>query len=603
MPEIHKAPSNEGGQITLFHIIVVTLSLALTLAAWQFSKYQVETRVGLRFEASRDRALALIVDRMQKYEDALWAGVATVESHGGDLSYQSWHDYAQTLRIDTKYPGINGIGIIHYHTAETVETYLAAQRRERPDFRIFPDHKEPEYMPITFVEPEKSNAAAIGLDVAHERNRRNAALTSRDTGSAQITGPIVLVQDADSTAGFLFFAPFYRGGLPADIIARQERFLGTVYAPFVVHKLMEGLLAKELRSVRFSITDGDELIYNEHDKDDPTFDPNPMSSEKISLVLYGRTWTLDMQTNQVFRQENTFSQPTYILFAGLVIETLVFSLLFQMSQANKRSISYADQVTGALKKKSNKLEVTNRVLSHKNEELEQFAYVTSHDLKTPIRGIGGLTEMIQEDLEDYFAAPCANPEVSANLERIHDRVQRMNQLIHGILQFSQIDTENAGNESVALVDVVTAMRSDFELKDKQLQLTGDVVFIQTDIPNFRRVLENLVGNAIKYHDGKMGLEIVVSAMAAGDRCHVSVTDNGAGIDPKYHNRIFDMFQTLRTDAAPESAGIGLAIVKKSVECHGGQVTLVSSVGNGAVFKFEWPNKAIARSSAKTDRAA
>jgi CHASE1-domain containing sensor protein len=189
-------------------MIVVGLSLTLTLAAWQFSKYQVETRVGLRFEASRNRALGLIVDRMQKYEDALWAGVAAIESHGGDMSYEDFHIFAQTLRIDEKYPGINGIGIIHFHTSETLASYLATQRHERPQFRIFPEHEQPVYMPITFVEPEDINAAAIGLDVAHELYRRTAALKSRDTGAAQITGPIVLVQDADSTAGFLFYAPF-----------------------------------------------------------------------------------------------------------------------------------------------------------------------------------------------------------------------------------------------------------------------------------------------------------------------------------------------------------------------------------------------------------
>ena len=128
MSGIHDLPSNVGGRITAFHVIVVSLSLVLTLGAWQFSKSQIDTRIGLRFEASRDRTLGLITDRMKKYEDALWAGVAAIESHDGEISYEAWRTFAHTLRIDERYPGINGIGVIHFHTAETLGAYLAQQQ-------------------------------------------------------------------------------------------------------------------------------------------------------------------------------------------------------------------------------------------------------------------------------------------------------------------------------------------------------------------------------------------------------------------------------------------------------------------------------------------
>jgi signal transduction histidine kinase len=365
---------------------------------------------------------------------------------------------------------------------------------------------------------------------------------------------------------------------------------------------MEGLLSKDLRDVRFSITDGDVLIYDEHVIEDTTFDPNPMFSERISLELYGRTWTVDVRSDQAFRKENTYAQPTLILIAGLIIESLIISLLFLMSQANKRSIAYATHVTAELRKKSSTLKTMNEELFCKNEELERFAYVTSHDLKTPIRGIGGLTEMVQEDLQDYFASPTANPEVSENLDRILDRVERMNQLTRGILEFSQTGMEVAENQPLVLGDVAEALRLDFELNPEQLKLTGDTESIQIDSFNFLRVLENLVGNAVKYHDDKENLEITISAQTAGDRCNVSVTDNGPGIDPRFHERIFDMFQTLRAGEAPESTGIGLAIVKKAVERHGGKMSLVSAPGTGASFRFDWPNKVETRSSINTNRA-
>lgn len=590
MPDTHRMPSDNLGRISAFHVFVVSLSLTLTIGAWQFSKNQVETRTENRFQASRDRAVGLIIDRMQKYEDALWAGVAAVESHGGDISYRDWRRFAHTLRIDEKYPGINGIGVIHFHSDQTLGDYLSAQRSERPDFRVFPEHDQPLYMPITFVEPEEVNAAAIGLDVAHELNRRTAALASRDTGTAQITGPIILVQDADSTPGFLFYAPFYRDGIPLELAERQDRIIGTVYAPFVVHKLMEGLLAKELRDVRFSISDGGSLIYDEHFVEDESYDPNPMFSDEISLDIYGRSWRLDIRTNKVFRQQNTYAQPLVILLAGLLIEALIIALLLLMSRANSKAIRYADQVTAALKKESIDLAATNAELSDKNDEMEHFVYVASHDLKTPIRGIGGLTEMIEEDLEEYLASPNANPEVRKNLDHIHNRVRRMNQLTQGILEYSKIGTKDRVSEPIKLQDVIEAMVFDFGLKEDQLRLSGNVEYVSVDTFVFRRVLENLVGNAVKYHNKTEKLKIDVNAENDGDWCLISVKDNGPGIDPRYHDKIFKFFQTLRTSDMPESTGIGLSIVKKAVELHGGEITLESVLGEGCSFAFTWPAK-------------
>jgi len=596
-------PHQREGRIKGFHVLVVGLSLLLTITAWQFSKYQGERQNKLLFEASRDQALGLIADRMVKYEDALWAGVAAIKSHGTDISYQSWQTFAETLRIGERYPGINGIGVIHFQTAETLDDYLARQHQDRPYFRIFPEHKQDVFMPITFIVPEADNTAAIGLDVAHEVNRRTAALASRDTGNAQITGPITLVQDADRTSGFLFFAPFYSSSPPDSIADRQTKFLGAVYAPFVVHRLMEGLLAQDLRNIRFDITDGDELIYDEHDTQDPMFDPAPMYSEQISLELYGRIWTLDVRTNLGFRQDNTLSKPTLILLAGLFIEMLIVALLFQMSRAHTRAVAYADKVTVDLIEKSTALAATNIDLSAKNDELEQFSYVASHDLKTPLRGIGGLTEMVQEDLENYLASASANPDVGKNLARIHDRVRRMERLTRGILEYSQTGSDNVADEPVELTEVIEAMTLDFGLDKDQLRLFGNVGVVDIDTFHFRRVLENLVGNAVKYHDRVNELRVSVSVQVVGKQFQVSVIDNGPGIAPEFHERIFCVFQTLQINDAPESTGIGLSIVKKAVERHGNKISLKSSLSKGANFTFDWPGSAQINPSRNIVRSA
>lgn len=576
------------GNMKLYHLVVIAVSLVVTLGAWRVADVQIHQQIRTRFEDARDRTLGLITDRMHKYEDALWSGVAAIESHGGDMSLSEWRQFAGRLRIEERYPGINGIGVIHFVDRSDLGAYLERRRAEQPGFEIYPPHAFEQLMPISFIEPVGINQAAVGLDVAHEVNRRNALLASLDTAEARITGPINLVQDADSTPGFLFYAPFYEGGRAADGEERRARAAGAVYAPFVIRSLMDGLLAKELRGVYFSIRDGAEMIYDEHVSGESLQDPDPMLRETVRLDLYGRTWVIDFRTNLAFRASNSHAQPTMILIAGLLIEAIIVALLVLMSRANRSAVDYAKRVNEALRAQSARLAKANRKLAAANEELEQFTYITSHDLKTPIRGIGGLTELIEEDLTDYFASPEANPDVKGNLELIRDRVRRMTALTRGIMEYSRIGADSETDGSLFVQDAIAAMRADFGMTEEELRLVGDSVKVDNDASNFRRVLENLVGNALKHHDDRERLSIIVATENKGPIARIAVTDNGPGIDARFHDRIFDVFQTLRVAKTPENTGIGLAMVKKAVERHGGKVTIRSEPGRGSTFAFDWP---------------
>ena len=570
-----------GGRVTSLHVVVIGLSLLMTIGAYHFSKQQIDTRTEARFELAADQAIALLENRMQKYEDALWAGVAFIDAQGGDIGKEEWRIFAESLRLPEKYPGINGIGVVHFVTEAALQQYLAARKSEAPGFDVYPAHDQSLRMPISFIEPQALNAAAVGLDVAHERNRQTAALKSRDTASAQITGPIVLVQDESSTPGFLFYAPFYEGGMPANAADREQRALGAVYAPFVVHNLMEGLLAKELRDVRFSIRDGGELIYDEHSQSDPLADPTPMYRDTRSIELHGRQWELDIASNLAFRASNSYAQPNVILFGGLLIEALIIAILVMMSRANIKATRYAKELTFELRSEKEKLAKTNR-------ELEQCVYLMSHDLKTPLRGIGGLADMIRDDLQDYFMSPKADPKVSENLQRIEERVGRLNDLSNGVLEWAAIDQAGFEAEPVSLIRTVQAMRRDLDLDRDALNLSSELDYIHVDAPNFVRVLQNLVSNAKLHHDNPSHIRINISIRVEDGRCVVAVSDNGPGIEERHHNRIFDVFQTLGLPNSTPGSGLGLAIVKKTVEGHRGSVKLTSTQGEGSCFVFDWP---------------
>lgn len=572
----------QAGGVTLLHIAVVVMSLAMTLGAWLYSKHQVDLQIETRFETAKERTIDLIIDRMSRYEDALWSGVAHLETRDRETTLEEWRLFAKTLNIEKKYPGVNGIGVIYYVDQDNQSQFDAARSAEQREFSVYPSHSQDFMLPITFIEPVDINAMAVGLDVAHETNRRTGLLASRDSGTAQITGPIVLVEDSDHTPGFLFYTPFYQGTRPDSVQERRDRFAGAVYAPFVVHKLVEGLVSKGFSEVRISIRDGDQIIYDEQDRNDPLYDEKPMFSDTVALDIYGRTWTVDIRTNKIFRSQNSAEQPMLILIGGLIIEILVFSLLATLARSNRRIHTYAHQLTEDLRAQTEHLEQAN-------SEIQQFVYIASHDLKTPVRGIGFLAEVIEEDLEEIFGSFEKHSEIKAQFKMIRERVKRMNDLTCGIMAFARIGNFEVVNDPALPLDtLIEDCVTDFKIAPSQIRLSSDVTEISCDSHNFRRVIENLIGNAFKYHPDPETALIELTLVDQGNRLKVSVGDNGDGIAPEFHKKIFQVFQTLRKGDEPESTGIGLAIVKKAVQRHGFTVWVSSSEKNGAEFTFYWP---------------
>lgn len=575
-------------RLSLFHLAVVAASVLLMLSAYQMSKQQIAQRIEQRFDIAAESTASLIEGRLARYEDALWAGVAHHRSHGGAMTHEDWATFAKTLQVEKRYPGSNGIGVIHYHTAQSLPAYLDQQRSKRPAFGLKPKHYFPFYLPITSIIPVAPNREAVGLDVAHERNRRETLFASRDNGLAAITGPITLVQDARATAGLLFYAPFYKPGPLTTQAQRRTRFAGAVYAPIIVDKLMEGVMRNAPQQVTFTLQDGDTVIFDGLGTNQVRVDPDPLHQTRIPLDLYGRTWMLNVQSDLSFRAANTYHEPTYILIGSIIVEALIVALLLFLSNANRVAVRYADQITSRLRHKSEELTETVRTLHLRNSELEQLSYVASHDLKTPIRGIGGLVEIIEEDLEPYFNDPDANPEVRENLTHIQNRVTRMSDLTNGILELSRVGSTMVETTPVLLDDLAAALVFDFGLHPSQIHVQGNVQTIHTDPGNLRRVLENLVSNAVKYHGGDGPVQIALCANMQGTQIAFRLRDNGIGIDPRYHQKIFEMFQTLQVDTKIDSTGIGLAIVKKAIGRHGGKIQVTSALGKGTEFSWTWP---------------
>jgi PAS domain S-box-containing protein len=224
-----------------------------------------------------------------------------------------------------------------------------------------------------------------------------------------------------------------------------------------------------------------------------------------------------------------------------------------------------------------------RELSRSNEELEQFAYIASHDLQEPLRMVTSYTQLLAKrykgkldsDADDFIAFAV-------------DGASRMQRLIRDLLTYSHI-----GTKELDLLDVSSegALRQALlNLQDviekSGAQVTHDALpVVMADEIQLTQLFQNLVGNAIKYQDHEIPLVHISAARLVGERWMFSVRDNGLGIDPQFFDKIFGMFQRLHKRNEFDGTGIGLAICKKIVERHGGSISVQSQSGKGSTFQF------------------
>lgn len=248
------------------------------------------------------------------------------------------------------------------------------------------------------------------------------------------------------------------------------------------------------------------------------------------------------------------------------------------------------QAQADLQERANELSELNVLLAQaatlledRNQELDRFVHIVSHDLKAPLRAISNLSQWIEEDLEDVLSK-----DTQRQMALLRDRVYRMESMIDGLLDYARAGRTDAVIETVSvealLLEVIDSLGPPPTF---EIVIAPGMPTFQTKRLLLSQVFANLIGNGIKHH-GRPDGSIHISSRERGNFYEFMVADDGPGIATEHHDRIFMIFQAMNPQNSADSSGVGLSIVKKIVETEEGSIRLESEVGKGAKFYFTWP---------------
>lgn len=271
-----------------------------------------------------------------------------------------------------------------------------------------------------------------------------------------------------------------------------------------------------------------------------------------------------------------------------VVYTEAKAELKRRKQLERQLIREKETLEDRVARRTSQLNALNAELTRSNQELQDFAYVASHDLQEPLRKIQAFGDILESEFSDRLE------EGAEYLKRMHAAASRMSQLIEDLLVFSRVTTRPPTPTKIDLSKVVGEVLIDLEARitetDGRVEV-GDLPEVMADPTHMRQLFQNLIGNALKFHrDGVLPI-VKVSAQPSKDvhgTCEITVADNGIGFDEKYGDRIFGVFQRLHGRDSYDGTGIGLAVCRKIVERYNGTITAQGQPGEGATFIIKLP---------------
>jgi signal transduction histidine kinase len=596
MPSPDRAHAGQSALTRMAPAVLLAALLLATAAATYMAAVRVHDRQREQLTDDAHAAVAAIDRRMDDYGQVL-RGAAGLYAASNTVSYREFHNYFADQDIARRFPGVQVIGSASYVPRAGIADYTRRTRAAikasglkgyglfQPYPRLAPDATEA--VISDHLEPPPANGRPFGLDFLSEPRRRTAALLARRTGDPASTAPIALVQTPGESLGIDLMVPIYGG--PSRASGEPRRWAGVVYAAFRLDNLLRGILGPlpgasvevfdlgPAARVPASMPIGRDAVAFDLRPDHHVKDiRNSAHTHVETLEVAGRRWAIAFTRPGSSLSGGERALPWLIAIAGILVSLLAAALLRALGTSRRRAVALAQEMTVELREREDQLRQSN-------EELEHFAYLASHDLQEPLRTITSYVGLLGSRAGDAL-----DDRATSWLGFVSDAAERMSHLISDLLEYSRTGrAADDEGEAVALDDAwdlaVANLRHAIDDAGATVQ-RGELPVVRARRTEMTSVLQNLIGNGLKYQ--RAGVAPVVRASAARDgdgRWALAVSDNGIGIEPRYHERVFGLFQRLHTAEEYPGTGMGLAIVKKIVEANGGTIRVESTRGEGSTF--------------------
>jgi len=602
LDQSHKATTFGAGRFAWHHILPIALitllgSIASIAAFLQVSELE---------KSSRDEHFQrLSQERHQGVQGKIEASAAALRSVRGlfnasdYVSRSEFQAFINTLEVDSHVQALEWIPRVpladraDYEEQARQDGLVGFQFTERTSQgAIATAEVRANYYPVYYVEPMVGNEKAVGFDLGSNATRLAALIEARRTGSVVASARITLVQETGEQYGFLIFIPIYSQDERATVASiREDHLKGFglgVYrmGDLVASASIEGRSDDsdiDLYIFDKTAVSGQQLLFPKGANfDSDEFIPSDLRFA-TDLNFFGREWRIVSVPSADSVFSKTPMTPWLVMFLGLLITGLV-ALYFNVTFSRKR---YAEVLvttrTAELVAVNRQRELILEKLKRTNEDLESFTFIASHDLKTPLRGIDNLVSWIVEDEDSSLSEESLH-----NAERLRTRVKRLENLLDGLLEYSRLGRMEVQETSVDTLSLCN------DIAEYLAPPAGIVISVSDQLPTLttsktalETVLNNLISNAVKHHDREKG-KISVFAEDLGDQIRFSVSDDGPGIDPMHHKRIFEAFQTLSPRDKVDTSGIGLALVARLISTAGGTCEVLSDVDKrGTTMSFTW----------------
>ncbi|MCW8962610.1 MAG: CHASE domain-containing protein [Gammaproteobacteria bacterium] len=608
--------------------LVASAGLLIAIASFNQSLSWEESQVEIAFsEASQDRIL--VIQREFRHALGIVEDIASFFEASEVVDRREFRKFVGPALKNQA--GIKLLEWVPVVPDEDRPAFIQQAQQSFPPYRILDiddsgkltdSHHHPVYYPVLYIQPYQSNKDMLGLNMADDPGVLALLRKAETARSLQISHGLPINDQAGEKTGIMVVVPvFFKNErseeAPLELPPRIRGFaIGVFYIGDIVERALESLRSGgvDLHFYQNDSAQGEELLYTHFSRQRAGLVPG--AEADISDVSYTQlipigTQQWEVVCNPAPGKFQTETRNSWIILTGGIAFVVLLSIYLATLVGRARQVkleveertSQLQEAIQALnwevverKSAERELQSLNETLEdsvvHRTAEaerraqyLEQFAYVTSHDLKAPLRAVSNLAEWIEEDLADKLDNASRE-----QLALLRDRVRRMHDLIEGLLEYSRVGGGTDAEDNIDSRELVNEIIDSLSPPEGfKVKIKGEMPILYADRLQLGQVFSNLISNSLKHHGGTKG-KIRVSSESHADNYQFCVCDDGQGIAPEYHDKVFLMFQSLESSDYENSTGIGLALVKKIVEEHGGTIRLESAPGEGACFHFTWPKK-------------